>query len=256
MLIPRTASTTTPACFYDDPSVPVGGDADTFSLRLREDHQVLGSKALPTGGDFGLRADWYGFAVTRPEGLAHLRLSSDTIASTHNNYRHRRIDTLWASLSTVDQERYDRGFYTIGGFVVFPRHSDSLNQRRGTDGRIDDRFDLTLECIRRYYQGITGKRQNPLGDVLSTDAAFFGLFGKGDAGFNAYVDFFHLGDLVSDGQIRWFDDFEGDSWDFVYSPLPQSIDAYTRYLDNVLRFVNDRNLTITKARGAHRVSDA
>jgi len=226
--------------FYDDPDVPEGGDADKYSLILREYHQALWSKPLPTGAILDLRADEYGISVTSPAELTHLRLSSDTIASTHSNYRHRGIDALWNLLPAEDQLRYDRRFYTIGGFIVFPRHSNSINQRRGTDGRIDDRFDLTLECIRLYYEGVTDLDLNPLGDVLRADSHFFDLFGRGADGFASYVSFFHLGELAGDGRIRWFDGFTGDSWTFEVSPLPKNLDAYRRYLDNVLRFVRDR----------------
>ena len=38
---------------------------------------------------------------------------------------------------------------------------------------ICDRFDLTLECIRRYYAGVSSL----LHEMLCSDSAFFDLFG-------------------------------------------------------------------------------
>jgi len=239
-------------CFYDDPDVPENEDADKYSPILRRIHQALWSKALPTGAMLDLRADQYGLSVTNPTELGNLRLSSDTIASSHRNYRRRGIDALWNSLPVEDRLRYDRAFYTVGGFIVFPCHANSINQRRGTDGRIDDRFDLTLECIRRYYEGVTDPKQNPLGDVLRIDSTFFDLFGTGIDGFTHYVDFFHLGDLVADGRIRWFDESTGDSWKFADSPLPKTVDDYKRYLNSVLRFVHDRGDRIAGALGGSK----
>jgi hypothetical protein len=137
--------------------------------------------------------------------------------------------------------RYDRAFYTIGGFTVFPVHPQSLNQVRGTDSRIADRFDLTLECIRRHY---VGGQESPLARVLEVDAGFFRLFGEGQSGFAAYVDFFHLQDLVSGNYIKWLDGSAADEWDFGTTALPQSESAYRHYLDNVVTFVSGRNRRI------------
>ena len=44
--------------------------------------------------------------------------------------------------------------YTIGGMMVFPGNRIegkwTINQARGCLKTISDRFDLTLECIRRH----------------------------------------------------------------------------------------------------------
>ena len=63
--------------------------------------------------------------------------------------------------------------YTIGGEIIFPKHTRSINQARGVNPLICDRFDLTLECIRRYYAGVS----SPLYEVLCGDGRFFDLFG-------------------------------------------------------------------------------
>jgi hypothetical protein len=176
-------------CFYDDPDLPEGEDADKWSPLLRKSHRQLWSKRLPTGEILDLTPD---LTVTSPGSIGGLRLSSDTIASTHRNYRrwHPQIGAFWDALPAADQRRYDRGFYRGGAFIVFPRHRRSMNTERGTRRQISDRFDLTLECIRLYYETITAIDRNPLGDVLLSDAAFFDLFGQGVQGFDSYVDFF------------------------------------------------------------------
>ena len=148
-------------CMYDDPDVPADGDADKWSPLLRVAHRQLWSKALPTGGELHLARD---LTIEHPTVVAGMRLSSDTIASTHQRYRSRGMGNLFARLSPAEQKRYDRGFYAIGGFAVFPCHSQSINQLRGTRREIDDRFDLTLECIRLFYNGtVPTSRKIPSG---------------------------------------------------------------------------------------------
>ena len=114
--------------YYDDPDLPEGGDADARSPLLRKFHRQLWSKPLPTGETLDLTVD---LSVASPGSLRGLRLSSDTIASTHRNYRRRQIHVLWDALPAVDKLRYDRGFYRMGGFIVFPCHRKSMNTERG-----------------------------------------------------------------------------------------------------------------------------
>jgi hypothetical protein len=54
---------------------------------------------------------------------------------------------------------------TIGGYIVFPRNrpgqtGQTINQSGGFHPAIRDRFDLTLECIRRHYSEPAA--ENPL----------------------------------------------------------------------------------------------
>ena len=250
-------------CFYDD--ADVGGDppdyansrdADRYSIRLRESHCDLWSKELPDGKLLTLQSNDDGWLdVSSPHSLASIgfRLSSDTIATPHERYLGRGIHLLWGALPAADRNNYKRRFYTIGGFLVFPRRPGSINVSRGRwTGSIQDRFDLTLECICRYYRGKTDASVNPLGAVLLADSMFYELFGQGDEGFASYTKFFHLDGLVEDGEVRMFDDFDGGSWDFTRAPLPTNRETYRRYLDNVARFVSERNDSIkqTKRHGA------
>jgi hypothetical protein len=148
---------------------------------------------------------------------------------------------MWDSLADDVRKRYDRTFYTIGGFIIFPTRPQSLNQRRGTAGSIADRFDLTLECIRQHYLGQDG---NPLSEVLSLDRNYFQLFGTGAQGFATFVEFFHLQELASADSVRWLHGSDDREWDFDQPPLPQKLDSYIKYLDNVADFVAARNARI------------
>jgi hypothetical protein len=69
----------------------------------------------------------------------------------------------------------------------------TINQSRGMNSAIADRFDLTLECIRRNYSDPGAV--NPLGDRLGYYDDFFALFGD----FDTYVRFFLLEDLLVEG---------------------------------------------------------
>lgn len=222
-------------CFYNDPDYLT--DADRDSRMLRRWHQQLWSKSVPGGQTIA----WEIEPGTSCLVYGDVRVSSDTIATTHSNYRRLGTAQMWESLDVLERERYDRLFYTIGGFIIFPTRPQSLNQRRGTAPSIADRFDLTLECVRQHYLGRT---DNPLVDVLSLDAAYFRLFGAGSEGFAAFVEFFHLQDLASPNSVRWLDGHSAREWAFDRPPLPQTIDAYRQYLENVTNFVASRNARI------------
>ena len=128
---------------------------------------------------------------------------------------------------------------TVGGYIVFPAQvrldgqwRRSINQSRGLHPKIRDRVDLTLECIRRHYEGVA----SPLTAALASYSDFFDLFGH----FAGYVDHFLLDDLVEDGRdaVRFFTDFD----DFAGSPLPAgSVAEYHEYMARSVDFVRARN---------------
>jgi hypothetical protein len=65
----------------------------------------------------------------------------------------------------------------------------TINGARGFHPKIKDRFDLTVECIRRHYRA----EDSPLSDTLSRYADFFALFRN----FEGYVEHFLLQDLFT-----------------------------------------------------------
>ena len=139
-------------------------------------------------------------------------LSSDAVIPTLSRQTpylaHHQADSL------EEREAFHGIGYTIGGMMVFPGNrvdrKMTINGARGFHPRIKDRFDLTVECIRRHYSN----ERSPLSDTLARYADFFALFGD----FPGYVEFFLLQDLVTEdySAVRFFTPFE----DFNTSPLP------------------------------------
>ncbi len=122
-------------------------------------------------------------------------------------------------------EDYIRDTYTIGGTIVFPRHRNSINQIRGTNRNIHDRWDLTLRCIKDFYDG----KDSAIGWCIEQDRDFFRLFGS----FEGYVDFFLLNDCVeSDYTVI---DRMPDS------VLPRDADEFFGYIESEREFVSKRN---------------
>ena len=112
----------------------------------------------------------------------------------------------------------------------------NLNGARGFNSLIADRFDLTLECIRRHYVGI----DSPLKSVLDRYIEFFELFDD----FNGYVDFFFLGDLVNrTGKIKFF---LPQKLPFSESGYPASETEYLEYRENSMAWTSARNERLSK----------
>lgn len=112
----------------------------------------------------------------------------------------------------------------------------TINGARGMNRKIGDRFDLTLECIRRHYHGV----ESPLSDVLQRYSSFFALFED----FKGYVDFFLLEDLICDdyNAVNFYLPF----CDFIGDPLPKDVDSYISYLIGVRNFASARTNRVLK----------
>jgi len=104
-----------------------------------------------------------------------------------------------------------------------------MNQARGCSRKISDRWDLTLECIRRYYQG----EPNPLKSVFEKDDSFFNLF----VDFKGYVDFFFLQDCVDENYNVnfWLDT---PLWDTF--PMPKTLEEYHSWIAHEMDFLEKR----------------
>ncbi|MHC5559268.1 DUF6994 family protein [Kocuria sp. U4B] len=210
---------------------PPGRDPDRFSPTLRKHHQLLWSKELPSGARFDLAPEPRSY-LTHRSPLGVFRLSSDAITT---RLRKRAAKVL---REIPDSELPDWRGYTVGSTLVFPGNiidkKMTINGARGCHPRIADRFDLTLECIRRHYR----REPSPLAGVLDRYAEFFALFED----FAGYVEFFLLQDLVEeDGDtIRFFHRFE----DFRTPAVPQNADEYLAYLRLSNEFITCRNRRI------------
>jgi hypothetical protein len=213
-----------------------GVDPDASSPTLRRYHQLLWSKPLPSGVPFDLDVTTPGAYLHHASVLGEFWLTSDAAIPSWSRWR--KMKLIVDQIPGVEVEEFDRIGYTIGGMMVFPGNrvdrKSTINGARGLDWRIADRFDLTLECIRRHYLD----EPSPLTVTLARYSDFFGLFGD----FAGYVDFFHLQDLVDDvnSTVRFFTPFE----DFDTSPLPAALDAYFGYRQRAIEFIESRNRRI------------
>lgn len=221
-----------------------GRDPDSHSATLRLYHQVLWSKPLPSGTEFNLND-----SLRHTSSLGSFSLASDAITHTYSRVRGpRRIVAVVSRVPDADiREFYDLGC-TVGAYAVFPkpaivdgkRHI-SINQGRGMHPRIRDRFDLTLECIKRFYLD----EPSPLSKLFAPYTDFFTLFDT----FDGYVDHFLLQDLVSSdySEVKFWKGFT----DFTDDPLPAaSVAEYLEYRERSMRFIRARNQRIEQATAA------
>ncbi|MGG7655356.1 DUF6994 family protein [Kocuria rosea] len=210
-----------------------GKDPDKYSPTLKDYHRKLWSKELPCGiGRFDLAPEPNAYLVHRSSNGVFF-MASDAI-TTRLKKRARHI------IEKIPPEYLPAWpGYTIGSSIVFPGNKVdgkmTLNGARGFNSKIADRFDLTLECIRRYYDG--RQQPSPLEDVLVRYEEFFDLF----CDFNGYVDFFLLQDLLNDdGTIDFFHKFK----DFDTPAVPKDETEYLKYLAKSNRFISARNARI------------
>lgn len=207
------------------------GDPDKYSLTLHRYHQLLWSKPLPSGALFTLEDGRPGNYLVHKSDLGTFTLSSDASIATLR----KRAKKLVEELGSDALEEFQAIGYTMGGMMLFPSNrvdrKMTLNGARGWHPRIADRLDLTLECIRRQYQG----EWSPLSDTLTRYQSFFALFGD----FTGYVDHFLLQDLLTESGegILFFMPFDG----FKKPHVPRDLETYREYRRRSIRFVKARN---------------
>lgn len=172
--------------------VKVGQDPDKYSKALRKYHKRLWSKTLPNGTQFNLSDEVSGKYLYHKSQAGEFFLSSDQIFTSFATSK--RLSPIIKLLPEGQVEFILDQLHTIGGFIVFPSNKidkkSTINGARGLNARIRDRFDITLECIRRYYGGL----DSPLAETFERYQSFFSLFED----FSGYVNFFYLQDLVSE----------------------------------------------------------
>lgn len=211
-------------------------DPDTSSKTLQQYHQLLWSKKLPNGEHMDLSIGSGSNYLT----WKNFRFGSDSITASFRYERYRNmIEKVKNSVCNyqIFMENFLRKSYTIGGETIFPKWHGGINQTRGCNSLIKDRWDLTLECIRRYYIS----EPSPLYETLKKDKAFFDLF----VDFKGYVDFFYFQDCVSSNYnsvVFWLGNGE-----FLQNPLPKTVDEYIHWINSNLEFVEHRNARIQAA---------
>ena len=210
-----------------------GADPDSLSPTMQEYHRFLWSKELPNGQVMTLKKGAGACYLT----WESFRFGSDTIITDFRNVRNIRILEQVKQRAPSFKEFVLNNVmkaYTIGGAIIFPKHVNSINQRRGTNNRIADRWDLTMECIRRYYIG----QESPLSGVLESDRDFFELF----VDFKGYVEYFLLQDCVSEDcqSVKIWD----GNGDFMDAAMPSTCDNYLSFLSKEYEFLEKRNRRI------------
>lgn len=207
-----------------------GKDPDFASATLKSYHQLLWSKPLPNGQLMDLTTG-KGFYLKWND----FYLGSDSIIVSFMHWRYKLRQLVEESIPNFSDYREDylKKSYTIAGSIIFPQVKWSMNQARGCSRKISDRWDLTLECIRRYYAG----EQSPLDTALQRSKDFFDLF----LDFKGYVDFFLLQDCVDeDYNVKFW--LDTPLW--VSDPMPETVELYKDWIDKELDFVEKRGKRI------------
>ena len=157
------------------------GDPDNASKTMQLYHKLLYSKPLPNGEIMDLQVGKGANYLTWND----FRFGSDSIIVSFRYSRYRymieQVATLLPDYYSY-MENYVHKSYTLGGEVIFPKKQGGINQSRGCNPFIKDRWDLTLECIRKFYVN----EESPLYNILLQNKDFFDLF----VNFKGYVDFF------------------------------------------------------------------
>ncbi len=208
-----------------------GKDPDSYSETLQRYHQKLWSKELPCGEKMQLVCCGSGpYCLTWNQ---HSFASDAIIVGFRYHARYAKMIRKIRSEIPDWYDEFDRTFnhrsYTIGGMTIFPKHMNSINQMKGF--LVCDRWDLTLECIRRYYKG----EDSPLYKFLLADKFFFDLF----VDFKGYVDYFFFQDCVTDDYSRvifWY-----GNGSFKENKRPQSAADYKLWIERELDFLDKRN---------------
>jgi len=216
----------------DTPGYPKK-DPDACSPTLRRYHKYLWSKRLPNGVVFGLDDTTRHYLHHKSEALGEFFLASDAVIPTFR--KEASLSHVLNEIPSAEREAFLRLGYTMGGMMIFPGdrvgRQMTINGARGFHPRIKDRFDLTVECIRRHYRD----ERSPLTEVLRRYDTFFALFGD----FSGHVEFFLLQDLVTrdSSSVEFFMPFD----DFTTSPLPTTGEAYRAYQRLAMQFIEARN---------------
>lgn len=214
-------------------------DPDAESKQLQQCHKaVWGNRELPCGKIMNLKDGEKCSLVWEEENFV---FSSDWFINTYIHWKscaHIMKELKDSVANYEDYKNYQKYYigktYTIGGSIIFPQRIGGINTSRAKNN-INDRADLTLECIRRYYEG---NENNPLKEVLEQDSRFFNLFND----FKGYVDFFFLNDLVAP-DYKSVNIIFGNS-DFKDVGYPKTTDEWIKWQRDTIDFIDNRNSRI------------
>jgi hypothetical protein len=135
------------------------------------------------------------------------------------------------ALSPQQRVRFLDPPYTIGQSIIWPlrKKDGSINTAR-VQGKVSDRIDLTLECVRRHYAA----EWSPLAKRFDVYADFFALFDD----FEGYVRFFLLDDLVDPTytSVHIPTAFDG----FNRNAAPATLDEFVTLREATLDFIDRR----------------
>lgn len=221
-----------------------GKDPDTYSRTLGSYHRALWSKPLPNGKLFLLAASAPPVYLHHQSELGEFWLSSDTVMHTYRTFE--ATQSFMGQIEEPEHEAFMRATYTIGAMMVWPANKIdgrmTINGAKGFNRRISDRFDLTLECVRRYYLG----QDSPLNATFARYASFFALFED----LRGFVDFFLLHDLVTKNYsgVRFLITFD----DFKPPAIPPDLRTYCEYRRRSIEFIEARNSRINQLQTIRR----
>lgn len=204
------------------------GDPDVDSKKLYEVQKILWGKTLPSKKKFELNFSGKGRLLLGNSEFGNF--SSDRICPHFVGKFNGKFNG-W--LLDFECQELQHKVRTIGGHIIFPanlRNGFTINQAKGVNRKIYDRFDLTLECIRRFYEG----EHSPLFNTFLRYKEFFELF----IDFSGYVEFFLLQDFIGENkQINFSLPFDN----FSRPALPQTVEEYRNYYLNTISIINKRN---------------
>jgi hypothetical protein len=258
----------------DAPTKPSGERyGEAYCKTLNDYHAMLWGRQLlnltNTPYIYGNNPPSYRLLHVSKPGLQsdEFTLTSDILSTGWNDKwglgsSYKWLETARSVLEDNEIDEYGKIIRTIGNYIVFPKGTNDnapnsngypqydrtipnttwgINSARGLDDKIRDRFDLTLECIRLWYDNVKDVNENPLINALDYSKNFLSLFGSGSNGFKKYVEHFLLEDLVdSSGNVKFFLPFS----EFVnIDPLPRNID-FRKLMDAVKTFISGRNQRI------------
>lgn len=218
-----------------------GQDADSVSPDLRVAmNQLYGTDLI----DFGKFTDGVLYYKNRYDVKTHFAPDAfTTYTKLDGNYINKmpfRKDAKEENPELADKVLMIAN--TIAGHLFFPcRRVDgnTINQNRGTFGKISDRVDLTLRDIKRYYDKETS--DYPLKSTLLRYNFFFDQF----ANFKEYIDHCLLQDFCDENyNVKLWQDRYGlpqtkeeliDFWKW-------SVDVLEARLKRIEKFANERGV--------------